>query len=198
MPRRDTELERDNCAVALLVELWSQALPPATEGCPTAGYGSRVRLLWRSRRGPLHVVKRHPRDVVRTAGQALVTSGGRTRRSWRFLWALEHDDAIRAENATHGMVMVPVKDAATNVTAKLLYSLHYFSQRDFTQYQGEDDVYLFADRLMANLRAVDAARQWALGVGKVRDERVPTAGHVVPARLCRSASSSSSARTGVT
>ena len=61
-----TELERDNCAVALLVELWSQALPQSPEGCPTAGYGSRVRLFvavpsaahYTSRR------QRHPRDVV--------------------------------------------------------------------------------------------------------------------------------------
>ena len=71
-----TELERDNCAVALLVELWSQALPPATEGCPTAGYGSRVRLFV-AVPSAAHYTSR--RQAIRAtwckrAKQALVTS----------------------------------------------------------------------------------------------------------------------------
>ena len=90
----------------------------------------------------------------------------------------EHDAAIRAENATHGdLVMVPVKDAATNVTAKLLYSLHYFSQRILLALRRvEDDVYLFADRLMANLRAVDASRhggRWALARYATNESLLP-------------------------
>ncbi len=176
-----TELERDNCAVALVVELWGQALPPATEGCPTAGYGSRVRLFV-AVPSAAHYTSR--RQAIRTtwcrrAQQALTTSGGQDSATVAFfVGSSEHDDAIRAENATHkDLVMVPVQDAATNVTAKLLYSLHYFSQRDFTHYiRVEDDVYLFADRLMANLRAVDASRhngRWALARYATNESLLP-------------------------
>ena len=74
--------------------------------------------------GALHVKKTgHPRDVVRTSSQALVTSGGQDS-AVVAVGSSEHDAAIRAENATHGdLVMVPVKDAATNVTARVF--LHY-------------------------------------------------------------------------
>ncbi|KAJ8614202.1 hypothetical protein CTAYLR_001100 [Chrysophaeum taylorii] len=63
--------------------------------------------------------------------------------------------ALDAERAAHGdLVFVDVEDAATNVTAKLLASLHLFAARgNYTHYvRAEDDCYLFVDRLEFSLR----------------------------------------------
>jgi len=174
-----SSLERDNCAVAVLVELWSSVLPAPVEGCPTGGWGSAVRLFVAVPSAAHYVARR---DSIRgtwcvRARQASITSGGQDAATVAFfVGASEHD--LTTENATHGdLVLVPTQDAATNVTAKLLHSLHYFKERDFTHYvRVEDDVYLFADRLMANLRAVDAARhdgRWALARYAANESLLP-------------------------
>ena len=131
-------------------------IPRAAEGCPTAGYGSRVRLFV-AVPSAAHYTSR--RQAIRAtwcarAKQASVTSGGQDSAVVAFfVGTSEHDGAIRAENAIHrDLVMVPVQDAATNVTAKLLHSLHYFSQRDFTHYiRVEDDVYPFVSTIIEEL-----------------------------------------------
>ena len=68
--------------------------------------------------------------------------------------AAEAEAALRAENATSGDVVqvAGLRDAATNVSAKLLASLSYFAAGGATHFvRVEDDVYLFADRLAFTL-----------------------------------------------
>ncbi|KAJ1455936.1 hypothetical protein M885DRAFT_191827 [Pelagophyceae sp. CCMP2097] len=162
---------RQTCAAALVVELLAAAFDhgPAAVGCPAGvPLGAAVGLFVAV---PSARRNRARRDAIRrtwcqSAAAAADRHGRTAAAAVKFFVGAagdaSEDSAVGSEKDFYGDIVEieGLVDAATNVTGKLLASLAYFSALParFTHFaRVEDDVYLFSDRLLFELRRLCAS-----------------------------------------